>query len=299
MDNSYGVRTDRLTKRFGRTMAVAELDLKVPQGAFYLLIGPNGSGKTTTFRMLLGLLRPDGGTLEVSGRTQHSGGALRANIGFVPEVHELAWSWIRVGDLIAYHAAYYPSWDAPYARRLMDLLDIRTGQRYGQLSKGQARRVQLLLALVHRPPVLLLDEPTDGLDPVARDAVQAVIADHVADTATTVIVATHLVYEMERFADHVGVLRAGRMIKQLTREALHAQLKRYTLDVPDNWRPSLEQLAPLTANGTPRERRWTVWGDETEVTQCLTAAGAAVRSVTSLSLDEAALALLSGKDQDA
>ncbi|HSJ09986.1 MAG TPA: ABC transporter ATP-binding protein [Longimicrobiales bacterium] len=297
MSESYAVRTEGLTKRYGRAEVVSSLDLRVPDGAFYLLIGPNGAGKTTTFRMLLGLTSPTSGTMQVAGASR-SGGEARARIGFVPEMHELPYGWLRVDRLVAHHAGYYGAWDAEYARRLVDILEIRMDAKYGKLSKGQARRVQLLLALAHRPPVLLLDEPTDGLDPVARDTVQAVLAEHVAETPTTVLVATHLVYEMERFADHVGVLRSGRLVKQMARSEMHARLKRYVLDVPDDWRSDLERELPLvSANGTPRERRWTIWGDETDIRQRLSAAGANVRSVTTLTLDEAALALLSGKEQ--
>jgi ABC-2 type transport system ATP-binding protein len=206
----------------------------------------------------------------------------------------MPYKWLRTGDLIRHHAGYYPSWDDAYAAHLSRVLEIRPDVKYGELSKGQARRVQLLLALAHRPPLLLLDEPTDGLDPVARDRVQGVLAEHIADTTTTVLVATHLVYEMERFADHVGVLQGGRLLLQVPRHELHARLRRYVFEVPDGWRAELVDTLPLVRqNGTPRERRWTIWGDEAEVTASLTAAGGHVRSVSTLTLDEAALALLS------
>jgi len=296
MTGTYAVRTRGLTRRFGRVTAVQDLGLEVPEGSFYLLIGPNGAGKTTTFRMLLGLMKPTSGDVELLGGIR-PGGAGRAHIGYVPEV-DLPYSWLRTDRLIAHHAGYYPTWDDAYARHLVELLEVRTDAKYGTLSKGQARRVQLLLALAHRPPLLLLDEPTDGLDPVARDTVQAALAAHIAETPTTVLAATHLVYEMERFADHVGVLRGGRLVRQMPRPELHARLKRYVLDVPADWNPSIERELPLIkANGSPRERRWTIWGDEPEIRQRLGAAGANVRAVTSLTLDEAALALLSGKEQ--
>lgn len=297
MERTFAVQTHGLTKRYGKTVAVAGIDLQVPEGAFYLLIGPNGAGKTTTFRMLLGILSPDAGHAEICGVRATPAAAARACIGFVPELHEMPYGWMRNEDLIAHHAGYHATWDADYARRLSSALEVRPRAKFGTLSKGQARRVQLLLALAHRPQVLLLDEPTDGLDPVARDTVQALIAEHIAETPTTVLAATHLVYEMERFADHVGVIRDGHLVRQVDREQLHARLRRYVLDVPDDWRPDITpELVVLKQNGTPRERRWTVWGDEAEVTGMLTAAGASVRSVASLSLDEAALALLSGKE---
>jgi ABC-2 type transport system ATP-binding protein len=298
MDLEYGVRTHGLTKRYGRITAVDDVELMVPAGGFYLLIGPNGAGKTTTFRLLLGMMKPDAGHAEIGGVRCGPDSAARAHIGYVPELHAMPYAWLRVRDLIAHHAAYYPSWDSSYAARLADGLEVRMDRKYSRLSKGEGRRVQLLLALAHRPPLLMLDEPTDGLDPVARDTVQAMLAEHIAESPTTVIVATHLVYEMERFADHVGVLRSGRLVRQVPRSELQARLRRYVLDVPADWQPSLEAELPLIAqNGTPRERRWTVWGDESDVTRRLTAAGATVRSVGALTLDEAARALLGSKEQ--
>jgi len=291
------VRTRGLTKRYGRVAAVTGLDLTVPEGAFYLLLGPNGAGKTTTFRMLMGNLRPTSGSAEVAGVTASPAGQVRVRMGFVPEHQDGPYGWMRTGDLIRHHAGYFPAWNDAYARRLADAFELRPEVRYGKLSKGQARRVQLLMALAHTPPVLLLDEPTDGLDPVARDTVQAILAEHLAGYPTTVIVATHLVYEMERFADYVGVLGAGRLVAQMERATLQAQLRRYVLDVAEDWHPPLEAELPLLRqNGTPRERRWTIWGPEEEVTRRLSAAGARVRSVSALNLDEAALALLSRKE---
>jgi ABC-2 type transport system ATP-binding protein len=296
LEGPHAVETRGLMRRFGKTLAVDDLALTVPEGAFYLLIGPNGSGKTTTFRILLGLLAQHAGTAAVCGVPATPDGRARAHIGYVPESHEVGYGWLRVRDLIDHHAAYFPRWDAGYQQHLEQLLEIRRDERFGRLSKGQARRVQLLLALAHRPSLLLLDEPTDGLDPVARDVVLSVLAEHIAETPTTVLAATHLVYEMERLADHVGVIRDGRLMAQLGREALHAGLRRYTFEVPDNWLGTPELAAVVRQNGTPRERRWTVWGEEPEVRGRLTAAGAQVRSVSALTLDEAAVALLARKD---
>jgi ABC-2 type transport system ATP-binding protein len=296
----YAVRTTALTKRFGRSPAVRDVELTVPEGAFYLLLGPNGAGKTTTFRMLLGLLRPTSGHAEVCGVRSGPDGAVRALIGVVPETSETPFGTLRVSEVVAHHAGYYRNWDHSYAKRLSEVLELRMDARFGKLSKGQARRVQILLALAHRPRLLLLDEPTDGLDPVIRDTVQRILIDHMADSPTTIILATHLVYEMERFADHVGVLRDGRLVAQVTRSELQQRLRRYVLDVPEDWQPAaLPELALMVQNGSPRERRWTVWGEEGAVTAQLEGQGARVRAVNSLTLDEAAIALLSGKAGDA
>ncbi len=296
-DGEMAVVTQGLSKRFGTVTALHDLDLQVPIGAVYLLIGPNGAGKSTTLKVLLHLLRADAGSASVFGLDPVAEGArLRANVGYVPEHHEWGYAWMRVGGLLAHHAAYYGTWDRAYASRLARAFGVQEDRKVGGLSKGQARRVHLILALAHRPPLLLLDEPTDGLDPIMRDETLGLLADHLAETRTTVVISTHHVAEVESMADHVGAMREGRLVAQLPVDALHRNLRRYRADVPDAW-PGVPNLngAVLRRVEGPREVRWTVWGDERAVTEQLTRAGATVRDVAALTLDEAALALLTPK----
>ncbi|MEO5509594.1 MAG: ABC transporter ATP-binding protein [Longimicrobiales bacterium] len=294
---AFAVRTESLTKQFGARTAVSDVTLTVPEGSVYVLVGPNGAGKTTTFRMILGMLRPTEGHVDVMGVRAGPGGECRAHVGYVPEGRSVPYPWIRVNDLLAHHARYYPTWDAQYAAHLVDALDLRLKDKYGRLSKGEARRVELVMALAHRPPLLLLDEPTDGLDPVIRATVLSLLAEHMTESPTTMLIATHLIYEMERFADHIGVMRSGRLMAQMHRDDIQVRLRRYLLDVPDAWSAPVLPIALVKENGTPRERQWTIWGDEAHVRGQLTAAGAHVRSVSALTLDEAALALLSTKER--
>jgi ABC-2 type transport system ATP-binding protein len=201
---------------------------------------------------------------------------------------------MRVGQQLEHHAGYHPAWDDTYAAHLTEELSLRVDTKIARLSKGEARRVQLVMALAHRPALLLLDEPTDGLDPLARDRVFSILADHIADNSTTVIVATHLVYEMDRLADHLGVLRDGRLIAQVSRSDLERHLRRYTLEVPDGWHSNASLgSALLRRNGNHREFQWTVWGDEQAIAHKLTTTGALVRAVAPVNFQDAALALLS------
>ena len=288
------VRTELLKKSFRDRDALDGLSMTVPEGSFYVLVGPNGSGKTTTFRILLGLAEQDEGYCSVFGRDPSEGAAVRANIGYVPERHTDLFDWMTVRQQLDHHAAYHPAWDDDYARLLIGEFALRMDRKIARLSKGEARRVQLVMALAHRPALLLLDEPTDGLDPIARDRMFCILADHLADSLTTVIVATHLVYEMDRLADHLAVMRDGRLIAQVSRDDLERQLRRYTLEVPEGWRSTTTLGSNLLRrNGTQREFQWTVWGDENAVTQKLSVSGAVVRDVTRLNFQDAALALLS------
>ncbi len=294
----FAVTTRGLTKRFGPVRALDGLDLQVPEGAVYVLVGPNGAGKSTLIRTLMGLVRHQGGALDVLGRDPADRGAeVRAGIGYVPEDYRVGYAWMTIGRLLEHQAVYYPSWDADYARHLGERYEIDPGRKCHALSKGQSRRVQLVLALAHRPPLLLLDEPTDGLDHVVRDETLSILSEQLADSPTTVLISTHRVYEVESLVDHVGVLSGGRLLGQLPRAELHGGLLRYWADVPEGWRGPTELRGRVVKrSGAAREIEWTVWGDRDAVTRGLSQAGAAVREVAPLSVDEAAVALLSGRE---
>ena len=297
-DGDLAVSTSGLTKRFGDQVALNDVSLQVPMGAVYLLVGPNGAGKSTTLKILLDLFRADKGTADVMGLDcRNRAPEVRANVGYVPERPDWGYGWMKVGRLLAHHAVYFPSWDASYASSLAQKFELRLDRKLGVLSKGQARRVHLTMALAHRPPVLLLDEPTDGLDPLMRDETLGVLADHLAETETTVVLSTHHVEEVERLADHIGVLRNGELRAQMSRADLDAGLRRYRVEVPEGWAgvSSLDGTV-LRRVAAPREVQWTVWGQEKDVARELTSAGGTVREVVPLSLLDATLALLNPND---
>jgi ABC-2 type transport system ATP-binding protein len=289
------IQTRGVAKRYAPdAVALDGLDLQVPTGAVYVLVGPNGAGKSTTIRVLLDLVRADRGTASVLGIDTAAQPALaRAQVGYVPEVVDTAYGWLTVGGLLKHHAAFYHAWDWTYADALCKRLGLRMDERFRALSKGGARRVALVTALAHRPPVLLLDEPTDGLDPLARDDFGALLVDHMADAPTTILWSTHHVHEAERMADHVGVLRNGRLLLQAPVDAVRGGLRRYRAEVPDGWAgaPGLNGDVLVRARAG-REITWTVWGDERQVAERLSASGATVRETGRLSLEDAALALL-------
>ncbi len=295
---SVVIETRGLVKRFGRRVALAGLDLDVPSGAVYVLVGPNGAGKTTTLRVLLDLARATAGTARVAGHdTVRDGARVRALCGHVPERQDAGYGWMTVQQVLSFHRSYRSGWDDAYARHLLERLDVRDHTKFGKLSKGEARRVQLVMALAHRPPILLLDEPTDGLDPVMREETVSLLSDHIADHGSTLLISTHLVYEVEGLGDHLGVLKDGVLIAQLHRDVLRTRLRRYKLQVPDDWAGAGELNGSVVRrDGRGRERAWTVWGGEREVVERLTGSGATVREVEPLKLEEAAIALLSMRE---
>jgi ABC-2 type transport system ATP-binding protein len=290
---THAVSTRGLTKRYGEETALDAIDLRVPEGAVFALLGANGAGKSTTLRVLLNLERADSGVAQVFGLdTGRHGPRVRAQIGYVPERHDAGYQWMTCDRLLKHVAAYYPAWDHAYADQLVAALEVRRNRKVGGLSKGDTRRLQLVSALAHRPGLLLLDEPTDGLDPVIRKRVLALLAEHLADSPTTVLMTTHHIHEVESLADHVAILRAGRLVVQAPREEFQRTVRRYRLDLPDQWEAPRDLVIPAPRSGRAREVQWTIVGDERAVTERLTTSGARVREVVSLPLEDAALAFL-------
>jgi ABC-2 type transport system ATP-binding protein len=297
---ALAVATHDLSKDYGTHRGIHRLGLQVPAGAVYLLVGPNGAGKSTTIRILLDLVRASAGSAEVLGLDPVTHPALvRANVGYVPEQLTWGYGWMRVGRLLEHHARYFPSWDPAYANRLVKAFDLRMDRRVDTLSKGQGRRVHLAMALAHRPPLLILDEPTDGLDPVMRDETIGVLVEHLADTPTTVLLSTHHVTEVEQIADHIGVLRDGELRAQMTLAELQRGLRRYRGEIPVGWQgTSLFGNAVLRRATTRGQVDWTVWGAEEAIASELANAGATIRDASPLTLHDATLALLNTKESD-
>ena len=290
----YAVTTQGLSKRYGRESALELVDLRVPDGSVYVLVGVNGAGKSTLFKVLMNLERPDAGNALVFGLdTGQAGPEVRAQVGYVPERHDAPYRTMTCAGLLAHASAFYPEWDHAYADHLVRALGVRSERRVGGLSKGETRRLQLVLALAHRPALLLLDEPTDGLDPVVRRRALALLAEHLADAPTTVLVSTHHIHELESLADHVGVLRQGRLVAQMPREELQRTVRSWQLEVPDGWElPWQLQASGVRRSRAGRDVRCTLVGEEREVARRLEASGARVRQVSTLALEDAALAFL-------
>ena len=292
-DAGLAVATHALSKLYGRATALQAVDLRVPAGAVYMLAGENGAGKSTLLRLLLNLERPTGGQIEVTGLAADRNGArVRARVGYVPEGFDMGPRWLTVGRWFAERAVYYPAWDADYAAALSRRLDIDVSRRIGQLSKGQARRAQIVAALAHRPPLLLLDEPTDGLDPAARDTVLELISDHLSQTDCTILVSTHLIYELDALVDQVGVLSHGRLTAQTPRDALRESVKNYRIRGPEGWEPPSDIPGVLHRGQFGREHSWVIRGEETQVAAHVARSGGEVRDVAPLNLHDAVAHLM-------
>ena len=201
-----------LTLRFGTTKALDAVSLSIPRGTVYGLVGENGAGKTTLIKHILGLLRAQSGAVRVFGLDPVADPvAVLSRIGYLSEERDLP-VWMSVGELLRYSRAFYPSWDDAYAEELRRTFELDASAIIRDLSKGQTARAGLLVALAYRPELLVLDEPSTGLDPVVRRDILEAIIHTIADEGRTVLFSSHLLDEVERVAHHVTMISHGRIV---------------------------------------------------------------------------------------
>jgi ABC-2 type transport system ATP-binding protein len=201
-----------LTRRFGSTVALDHVNLTVPRGIVFGLVGANGAGKTTLIKHVLGLLRAATGSVRVFDRDPVADpeGVL-VHIGYLSEENDLP-GWMRVDELMRYTQAFYPNWDQAYAEELRRSFELDPAAKIKHLSKGQRARAGLLIALAYRPKLLVLDEPSSGLDPIVRRDIMGAIIRAIAEAGRTVLFSSHLLHEVERVADRVAMIHKGRIV---------------------------------------------------------------------------------------
>jgi ABC-type multidrug transport system ATPase subunit len=216
---SWAIRTDGLTKRFGKHTAVDHLDLRVPRGSVFGFLGPNGSGKTTTIRMLMGLISPTEGSVELLGRRIPTDGkAALARVGSLvegPAFHPYLSGWANLVRLDACDATADPRTRKARISAALDRVGLRAAEhkRYRQYSLGMKQRLGIAAALLQPRDLLVLDEPTNGLDPQGTREVRSLVR-AVAAEGVTVLISSHLLAEIEQVASHVGIMSAGRLLMQ-------------------------------------------------------------------------------------
>ena len=213
MNTAPALEVSGLEKHYPR-FGLGPLDLTVPPGSIYGLIGPNGAGKTTLIDLIFGMGSPDAGTIKVCGYDhERDEVAVKQRAAYVgPDLNFIAWG--KIGRAIRFNRGFRPTWDDGYCARLMQDFGISADDRIGTLSFGGRTKLALLLALAWRPPLLVLDEPTTGIDAHSKQAVFAEMLNIVRDEARTVFISSHQISDLERFADRVGVLHKGRLVAE-------------------------------------------------------------------------------------
>ena len=209
-----------LTRRFGARTALSAVSLSLPRGAVYGLVGANGAGKTTLIKHILGLLRAESGSVRVFGFDPVADpvGVL-SRIGYLSEENDLP-GWMRTDELVRYTRAFYPGWDDAYAKELEQKFALDPSAKIKTLSKGQKARLGLLVALAYRPELLVLDEPSSGLDPIVRRDILGAVIRTIADEGRTVLFSSHLLEEVEQVADHVTMINEGKIVLSAPLDAI-------------------------------------------------------------------------------
>ena len=231
-DSEYVIETVALSKRYGRKLALDHLDLRIPRGRIHAIVGANGAGKSTLFRILMGFLPPTAGEARILGRdSQRLTPQDRSRIGFVNEEHTLA-NWMRVSQVTAMQKHQYARWNQQAYDNVIGHYHVLPEQKVGQLSRGERAGFNLALALAQRPELLVLDEPTLGLDVVAKRAfLESLLYSNAADDCT-VIYCSHQMEEIERVADNLIILERGQLKNMSAPEDFTARVSHWVADVP-------------------------------------------------------------------
>jgi ABC-2 type transport system ATP-binding protein len=250
------VDVNGLSRSFGPKRAIDEVSFHAMAGQVYGLVGANGAGKTTLIKHLLGLLRAATGSVRVFGLDPvREPVRVLGRVGYLSEERELP-EWMRVDELMAYTQAFHPTWDASYARELIETFGLDPAKKVKDLSKGMRAQAGLVAAVAHRPELLILDEPSSGLDALVRRDILDAIVRTVADDGRTVIFSSHLLEEVERMSDHVTMLHGGRVTLSGTLDDVRRGYQRSRVRFAEHFEqpPVLDTALAMEGGG----RTWSV-----------------------------------------
>ena len=252
-------------RKFGRVRALDGVTLSARAGEVYGFLGRNGAGKTTTLRVLMGIVQPDAGEISLLGeRVKKVSIELKRRIGYVSQ-EQVFYPWMTAAQLGRFVAAFYPTWDGVEYARLLKVLDVPDNRRAVELSGGTRTKLGLALALAPRPPLLLLDEPTTGLDPVARAEFSELVAQMVRERGITAFLSSHLVDEVQDIADRVGIIQAGRMSFEGEVPVLRARVRRVRSAEPLAPSPGFSRVHGEIWQAAPELWAVELWPPGTEV----------------------------------
>jgi ABC-2 type transport system ATP-binding protein len=230
--------TRRLTKYYGAKCVVNRLDLRVPAGCVYGLLGRNGAGKSTLIKMLMGMVHADAGEAEVLGfPVTNFPAAERARVAYIAENHPL-YNWMTVGEAVRFAAAFYPHWNGRLVDQILDHFELARNQKLRRLSNGQRAQVSLALAVAPEPELLVLDDPTLGLDTVVRRDFLESLIQIIQRQGRTILFSSHILGDVERIADRIGVMEAGVLRVDCPTDEFRESVKRIVAEfrgAPPDW----------------------------------------------------------------
>ncbi|MFP6583892.1 MAG: ABC transporter ATP-binding protein [Candidatus Hydrogenedentota bacterium] len=284
------IKVDHLSHRYGKKIALDDVSFEVPKGRVFGLVGENGAGKTTLIKHLLGSLCPDEGKVTVfNTEPTRDPASVLARIGYLSEDRDLP-LWMRVKELMRYTQAFFPDWDETYAQELLTRFRLSPDAKIRNLSRGEKARAGLLVALSHKPELLLLDEPSSGLDAVSRNDILGVVVRSVAEEGRTVVFSSHLLDEVERIADDVAMFSNGKLELLMSMEDLRTNHQRRVVELPEGIDkfPNLPNV--LHAEGEGREWAVVCHGNADNTRRELESIGARILDESAPSLNTVFLA---------
>ena len=283
-----------LTKTFDGFAALDDLSLTVPRGSVYGLVGPNGAGKSTVIRHIMGVYRPDCGTITLDGETVYENEKLKRTMVCIPDeiFYETSDS---IKDLKKLYAAAYPTFDEGRFNRLGEIFGLDVKKPVRRFSKGMQKQAAFWLAISCCPEVLVLDEPVDGLDPVMRRQIMSIILEDVAENGTTVLVSSHNLRELEDICDHVGIMHKGKMMLERSLSALQENMVKVQLVTEQ---PLPEDLQVVHRSQVGRVQTIIVRGNGEEVADLLHQCHPLLCDILPLSLEEVFIYELGGVDYE-
>ena len=269
-----------LTKTFGDFKALDDLSMTVPKGTVYGLVGPNGAGKSTAIRCMVGVYRPNSGSVTMNGEFVYENPDLKARIGYIPD-EIFYFPAATLEEMRRFYKGIYPDFDDNLFERLYDIFNLPRKTPIRRFSKGMQKQAAFHLTICCRPDVLILDEPVDGLDPVMRRQVMSLILADVAERGTTVLISSHNLRELEDVCDHVGIMDHGRMLLEKSLADMQGTTHKLQMvgDAPEN-------LEILHESASGRLRTYIVRGSASEISDAVAAANPVYYDVLPLSLEE-------------
>ncbi len=255
-----------LSKSFGRRRVLEDMSLTAEKGKVYGLLGRNGEGKTTLIRILMGVIPADSGTIELDGRDiRFSDSAYKRSVGYIPE-DPFFYDWMSVRGLLDFNRSFYPRWNADKAAGYLSKFGLDPRQKIRSMSRGMKLKLELVTALAAEPELLVLDDPTSGLDvPTRQDFLKGIIGE-LAAGGTTVLFATHMVHELERVVERLGILQGGRLVVEEDFETIKSRTRRVSLsfDGPPPLELGLTGILSEQRNGRHIEAVVYPWSDALE-----------------------------------
>src|SRR5579862_3132140 len=282
--NDLAIELNGLCKRY-RYFSLDNIFLKLPRGQIMGLIGPNGAGKSTTIRILMGLVHQDSGEVRVLGHPMPAEQvAAKWNIGFASEDMRL-YEGMTLGWHMDFIRSIYPSWDAAYAQLLLKRFGLRAEQKIKGLSHGQRVKSALLLVLARKPKLLVLDEPTTGLDPVARHEILKELTAVMTDEGRSILFSSHNTQDVEQISDQITFIDRGRIIDSMDKEAYLDRWRRLRLEVPLGISlPALPGIIGIRRDG--RLAVATAYAFVPDLANAYENSGARVQSIETMTLEE-------------